>query len=246
VGIGFQKEIDNNPQSQLNPLFQYYLMRELKTDIKLTSNAAIGDQIINITADHGFTNGSIIAIWENNRLVQCEVIDVNTNAITLSMPLYVPFTFAANVIRGSINMGVDGTTPIDFIFKPRSSIIPIDISMAIISMVHSSEGDDGKFGGITALTNGLYFRRDGGFVQNQGNYKTNQDFKEYGFIVDYSEKAPSGTYATSITKKLIDTHTQELRFDPRRGDYFRAVVRDDLSTLTKVTMSLIGSYTSGE
>lgn len=221
-------------------------MRELKTDIVLAGSYAIGVSQVSVSAGHGFSVGDTIMIWEASRFVQCEVVAVATNLLTLCLPLPAAFTPAAKVVRGSINLAIDGSTPAEFVFQPYLSTVPIDICAVAISMAHTTEPDDGKFGGITALTNGIYFRRANGVIQNLGNHKTNQSFREYGYTLDYPSKAPSGTYATSLSKRLIDSHTQEMRVDPRRGDYIKAVVRDNLTGLARLTVSLLGSYTAGE
>lgn len=249
-GLNHVHEVDVNIQSQLNPLVQFYLMRELKTDILLTANSAVDDMVVNVSSGHGFTVGSWIAIWEAGRFLQCEVASVNTDAIGLHIPLSFAFTTSAKVVRGDVNIAIDGSgTPQHFYFRPYNSTIPIDISSAVVAMRHSVEGDDGKFGGISAIANGLLFRRSNGTIQNLGNYKTNQAFREFGWTITYPPKAPAGTYATEAAIRILDVFTQELRFDPREGDYLRVTVRDDLATggtITRAVVSVLGSYTSGE
>jgi len=45
---------------------------------------------------------------------------------------------------------------------------------------------------------------------------------------------------------MEDYFGQVIRLDPRLGDYLVGVVRDSLGTLSSFTISLLGSYTSGE
>ena len=56
--IGYQKEIDNNPQSQTSNPFGYILMTFDKEDIVLTSPAAADDASIIISAGHGLNDSS--------------------------------------------------------------------------------------------------------------------------------------------------------------------------------------------
>lgn len=252
-GVNLIHEIDVNVQTQDNPIVQFYLMSEDKTDVLLTSGIAAGVLVIPVSPGHGFAtpvddpNADWILIWENSVFFQAQVASVTGNNVTVRLPTDVPFTVAAKVIRGKINLAINGAiTPKQFYLRPLLSTIPLDFSTVMVLMSHNVEADDGKFGGITALSNGLLIKRAGGFTQGLGNYRSNQKFRDFGFDVSYPAKAPSGTYATEARMRMIDTFTQELRIDPRLTDYVQATVRDDLTGLTRLVASFLGSYTSGE
>jgi hypothetical protein len=229
-------------------------MCELKDDILLTSDVSIDDEIINVSPGHGFTAapGEILAIWENNRMMQFSVVSVSTNAVTVSSPSPNAFTVTdAIIVRGNRNVNVDGSiTPVQFILKLRNFTIPIDISAIVATMQHGSNvPDDGKFGGLSALTKGLWFRKDNFLKFNLGNYKTNQDFKDVGGVVEYTNKAPAGTNATNIVFDLKKSFGQVMRLSPRNNDTFYGNVRDDISSsagMDLMLISLLGSYTEGE
>jgi len=59
--------------------------------------------------------------------------------------------------------------------------------------------DDAKFGGISALTNGVTLKAttEAGRVAIFGNWKSNQDLKLDMYDVGYSDKAPAGSYGLS-------------------------------------------------
>ena len=87
--IGPRKsEIDVVVQDSVSPLFQYFMMDELKTDITLTAPVAIGAEVVNVSAGHGFTGaaGEHITLFENNRYLQLAVTGVATNAISIAEP----------------------------------------------------------------------------------------------------------------------------------------------------------------
>jgi hypothetical protein len=241
-------------QDQTSPLFQNYLIQEQKTDIKLTSAVSVDDNVINVTAGHGFTaaSGVMLNIREGNKSIQAEVIGVATNAITIDLKSDYAFSLSARVIRGNKNMNVDGSSA-DVEFKMtmcQEATIPIDISKVIISMQHGANvPDDAKFGGLTALTNGVYFRKVNSSRINLGNYKNNKDFIDLGAVVTYSEKAPAGTNGTNIVFNIKDVFGQVIRIDPRVGEYLIGVVRDDIAAsegMAGMTCSIIGSLTEGE
>jgi len=248
-----QREIDNHPQDSTNALFRYYLINEQKIDILLTAPVALDDTVINVSPGHGFTGaaGEMIVLWENSRQMQQAVVSVATNAITISTPVASAYTVEGTaVFRGNKGMNIDGSvatgTPTDFKMTLTNFEIPIDISKIILTMTHAAVGDDGKFGGIAALTEGLYFRKEDSVIFSLGNYQTNQDFKDSGGKVTYPGKGPAGTPSTDIVFDIKEIFGQVIRFDGRLNDVLLGHVRDDIDALTKFNVSIIGSYTSGE
>lgn len=251
MGIGYQKEIDNNPQSQTNTLFQYFLQKEIKNDITLTAPVAANDEIINVSAGHGFLVGEHITIWENSGFTQAEVIAVNTNAITIELPIASDYSLSSTITRGDTRLNQDGSaTPVEFCFKTYDAQVPIDLKAAKINAQHGNNvPDDSKFMGIGALTNGLYFRKIGIPQINLGNYKKNIDFRYYGGKIEYTEKGPAGANATEITFDFVGTYEQVMRIDPRNNDSLIGSIRDDLTPTAGITLfkiTITGSYTEGE
>lgn len=257
IGTG-KKEIDTNAQSQTSQLFQYFLLEEQKIDITLTSAISEDDEVVNVSSGHGFTavDGEYIVIRDGDIFTQAKVKSVSVDAITVTMPIANNIPDTADVIRGNINMNVDGSsTPVDFKYSSnccgsQDPQIPIDLSTIIITMQHGANvPDDGKFGGIAALTDGMFFRKMNGGRVNLGNYINNQAFKDVGAVVEYTDKAPAGTNATNITFDIETIFGQVVRMDPRLSDFALAQVRDDQSSsagMNKLTISLVGSFTSGE
>lgn len=246
--MGFdRKEYDVAIQDQDSPPFQYYLMREDKTDITLTSAVTPGDTVISVSAGHGFVGGEYVVIMENDLIIQTEVISVATNDLTLQVAVPYGYTTGATVIRGVIDMNVDGSSPVDFIYNPRQCEIPIDIQYVHITIWNASlAGDDGKFGDLTALTNGLRFIKENNLDQGLGNFTTNSDFREFGANVNYNDKAGAGTYGVAVDFNLKDSYGVIIRIDPRTTDVIKAIVRDNLSTLNRFRVSIMGQYTLGE
>lgn len=249
------REIDVTEQDSTSPLFQYFLMNEIKDDITLTALAEIDDTVISVSAGHGFiaAAGEFMTMWCGNVYQQVEVESVATNNITIAAPLDNEFTVTdTKVIRGNILMNVDGSSSsVDFKFTMGpDALIPIDISFVIITMQHGANvPDDGKFGGLSALGNGLFYRHVNGARVNLGIYKTNQDFKDRGASVEYTDKAPAGTNGTNIDFSIKEVFGQVIRINPRLADYVLGQVRDNINVvagMAKMTTSLIGSFTSGE
>ena len=252
IGPG-KKEIDVNIQSQTSQLFRYFLMIEQKIDITLTSAITMDDEVVNVSAGHGFTaaSGEYIVIRYGDLFTQTKVTAVNANAITVAMPTASGFPDISTVIRGNINMNIDGNaSPTDFKFAFPGATIPIDLSTIILTMQHGANvPDDGKFGGLAALSKGIYFRQLNGARVNLGNYTNNQAFKDVGAGVEYTDKAPAGTNGTNVNLEIESIFGQVIRMNPRTDDEFIGHVRDDVdavSGMAKMTVAIIGSFTSGE
>jgi len=246
IGANKKGKIDVFVNDQTNPLFQNFLMNELKDDITLTSPALKNAEVVSVSTGHGFTvaDGEYITIYENNRWVQSRVVSVDGDDIGLDEPLAFEISTDAIVIRGNNLLNVDGSTDeVEFSFMLRSFTIPIDISKIIILAIHPAEGDYTKFTGITELPNGIWFRKENGVDFNLGNYKNNQDFRLKGATVDFPDKAPAGAFATEIVFDMVDIFGQVMRFYPEDDDTFKGTVRDALQTITSLQVALIGSYT---
>lgn len=244
-----QKEIDVWIQDQSTPPFQVYLLREDKTDITLTSDVSAGDTVVNVSSGHGFTaGGESLALHEVDNHFQSKVKSVATDAITLYEPVGKDYSTNAVVVRGSIEMNVNGTTPQTFTLNLRDGLTPIDFQYVQITIHNASAaGDDATFGDLTALTNGLRFYADYGELSNLGLFRANSDFREYGAEVIYHARAGGGgTYGVDITFDLKRAYGIVLRLDPRLPMTLNSMVQDNVSTLNRLRVSLMGQYTTGE
>lgn len=243
----YPTEIDVNVQDQSTKPFFNYAMTAEKEDITTTADVAIGAKIIPVSSGHGFTIGSWMILRAIDQMIQCKVTNVSTNDITIDRPLPTSYPSGTRVIRGTIEMNVDGSvTPKIYYLKMYDAITPIDILELRLTMAHSAEADDSKFGSITALTNGLMMRKINHTVMGLGIYKANSDFKEYGATVVYTSKAGSGVYGTDIVIAVRSVYGVVIRLSPSNNDQLAITVQDNLSTLTKFRISIIGHYTVGE
>ena len=245
--------VDVVVQSTTSSLFQYILMNEQKTDITLTSIITTDDMVVNVSAGHGFTGvaGEFMVVRNGNVFFQLRVKSVATNAITVESPIDNDYPITSSVMRGNVNMNVNGASiPVDFKYSfngTEEATVPIDIQSVVFTFQSGNNvPDDGTFGGIGALVNGLLFRKVNGDNTGLGNYTSNQEFRDVGGEILYTQKAPSGTYATNILIDILGKFGQVIRLDPRELDYIFARVRDNLGTLDKFTISILGSFTSGE
>lgn len=237
-------------QDQVTPPFQYFMMTEEKTDITLTAPVSTNDEIINVSAGHGFTSGSMIVIAEGDAFEQAVVKSVNVNAITINIPVAGNFTTAATVIRGNRELNLDGSvTPVDFFAKLYGvgAVVPVDFIGAKITMIHAAAGDLTKFGSLAELTNGFYLRKMDGNHLNLANYTKNQDFEDFGWNVRFDDRAGGGgEYSTIVSIQLKESYGIAIRLNPSSGDCINGVIRDDLTGLLSFRIQVFGHFTQGE
>lgn len=249
IGDG-DSELDVFIQDQTTTPYHFYMMTEDQTGITLTSPVSTDDMVLNVSAGHGFSIGDYLVIAEGDLFEQAEVVGVNVNEITISLPFANPFTLSAEIVRGRTDLSFDGSvTPVDFYAKIYGSgaIVPIDIIGAKITIVHESAGDFSLFGNLSALTNGLFLRKTDGENTNLGNYKTNQDFENYGFHVRFDDRAGGGgEYSTIATINIKEFYGVALRMRPDSSDYFLGKIRDKLDTLISLKIMIFGHFTAGE
>ena len=205
--------------------------------VTLSENAVIDSNIITLTEGHSATSGELIFIQEGINMYQGLITNVEGNDITLDTPLDYAFTTSALIKRCSIALNVNGSVvPVIFDILPNPAN-SWDITQFILTITDNVEMDDAKFGGITALTKGIYLRKKIAYpslrYENIGNVKSNNGFVLNGFERNYSTKAPSGYYGVSFRKKYAGQTEVgvAIRLQGKKQESLQLVIQDDLSAL---------------
>lgn len=199
--------------------------------------------IFTATGGHGLALDDEILLLDTvgDRALQATVRNVATNTITIDRPIDHVYPSASTLGRiVTSNMAVDGSTTPE-IFTFRAGADAVDIVRLIITMLGGSTAmDDGKFGNISALTNGMVLRIYNGLHKTIFNFKTNRDIKQFCYDVQYSDNAPAGSTGLSarITFGGQDKHGVVLRVSD--DDVIQWVIQDDLTGLTNLTGSAQG------
>ena len=152
------------------------------------------------TAAHGLIIGNELILLDpvGDRSLQAIVVGVATNTITIDRPIDHLFPAASTLGRiTNSNMNVIGSIASPRIFTIRGGLNPDDFTRFLLTMTDDSSMDDGRFGGIPALTNGLVFRIVSDYQKTIFNFKTNQDINQFCFDTRYAPKAPSGLFGFS-------------------------------------------------
>jgi hypothetical protein len=172
----------------------------------LNSAATAGDTSLSVDDTSGFALGDEIKLEETVDGVGVQEIGIMTitnsptgapGTIQLDRPLGFDYTTAAVVSEVITNMAVVGSLASPEIFEidpPPGTIW--QFTRVMHSITDQTAMDDAKFGGISALTNGVCLRAttEAGRTVIFANWKSNADMKLDMYDVDYSTKAPSGFF----------------------------------------------------
>lgn len=204
-----------------------------------TPNGALSAGATSILVDSatGFSVGDTIKLEEGavQEIGLLTITNIATNTITLDRPIGNDYTTDADVERVDANMAVSGSlaSPIIFSIDPPPGTV-WQFTRILISIVTSAPPDDGKFGGITALTNGVSLRATtaAGRTVVFANWKTNGDMALDMFDVVYSDKAPAGNHGVrgrwTFTKSEV---VAELDGDASPVQTLEVLIQDDLTDL---------------
>lgn len=219
----------------------YYLYRTDTTQT-ITSDTSIDDTVINVTDTTGVVVGDAITIYEDISMFQSLVTATTATTITISSPLDYEFTTGAIVETGVWSMNVDGST-IPQIFSIKAPPNKrLHLHTIGVSMLDATAMDDGKFGGITALTNGVIFRIENDFIKNLALIVNNLGFWENGFETSYVDQTlgPAGQYGFRARRKLPEINGTILQLEKEETSKFEIIIRDDLTDLNQMTTTING------
>jgi len=236
-------------QDQFTDRLSLFLGEVLDT-ITLLTDTTKDDTTIDIETT-GYTPlvGDFICLQEDMKTTQVEIASVaaiagNQYTITIHVPLDYSYTTLSGCSLLNVDMNVNGSvTPVDFRVKPVAGV-EWDITRMNVGMVLGSAGDDGKFGNLAALTEGVFFRKeDSESSQNLFLAKDNSDFRLEGYDITYPIRSGGGGdfgMAARITFAGQDKSGVTVRLDGDTGDSFRATVNDDLLLIGKFRVKIQG------
>lgn len=223
----------------------HYLYQHLAT---YTLSAPITKEAYQFTVTNatGIIVGSYFHIIDNNTGAHDHelliVTAVNTNTITVNRPLDYSYTVAGTAVnRVNREANVNGSiaSPIKFILTPPPGEV-WHLGTLNITMRDDSEMDDAKFGGVAALTNGVLLR----VKDVNDNYDTifharsNSALFRKGCDLEYSTKAPAGTYGLRAKLSIKDEVDAVIRLTST--DTLELVIQDDLTGLLGFSVVALG------
>lgn len=200
----------------------------------LDVDATSGDTLINVASTTNFEEGSLLTI--NGTTAERSHFHVTAVSagvsLTLNRPLDNNHLVGAVVQEVEIGMNVTSSlaSPNSFKIQPPSNE-RWQITRLMTTMLDDSSMDDGKFGGIDALPNGVVIRlRRNGSTQTLTHWKSNADLKDDMYDVTYSDRAPAGQFG--LSSRWTFTKAQFVAdLEGSTGDYLEVLTQDNLSGL---------------
>lgn len=215
----------------------------------VTSALIPGDITITVNDISALTTTARAFIFEGDTeepdIVNVLNITTATSAITIDRPLDHTYTTAAIIERVQENMiTFTGTLAAPIIYK----VVPPSneqwhITRILLAMQMDSQPDDGKFGDLVSLTNGVVVRQNRSKgTRSMGNWKNNSDMKQDFFDFPSTDKAGGGDFGlngrwTFGGKEKSDT---VISLNGAVNDALEVLIQDDLSALIEFEIKAQG------
>ena len=247
-------------QDQTTPSVEHYLYEEL-ADVTIVNSLNRRDNVITLESGHGFVGVSgldkehlniyysddNIGGFVGYRFSQHTVVGVNGNDISITPPI--PYDLnISNVVsskRVNTNLAVNGTFSNARKFCTRApQELSWDLTGLLGSMVLTTAPDDGLFGNLPVLTNGIYFGFENeNFVEYNISLFDNGSLRNSAFLVDYATRSGGqGDYGMSFWKKGngLDNLGVVVRLEGLSNDIFCVYVQDDLTDIELFRIRILG------
>jgi len=214
------------------------------TGVETTFSAAVtaGDTVINVADGSSINNNDPIELKNGTVEVTFPIVisGGGTNTLQLDRPIDNDFAIGDTVLVVSTDMRVNGSISAPVSFKMQPEVDEIwHIVRFLLAMIHSSEADDSKFGGIAALTNGCILRGYNATAdqfRTFTNWKSNFDIKMDMFDLEYTDKAGGTNFGTNGRGAIKDATGAVPQIDGGAGDYLELLIQDDLTGLSKFSL----------
>ena len=226
-----------------------FLFGRLDTLTTLSAQADPDDTTLTLTSATGFVAGTRVGVFSADDpdvfYLGGQIGAPAGNVITVDTPIDQTLPNTSAIAGTTMNMAVDGssTTQI-FQIGPvgAGSTSVVQITRLLGSLLDSTAMDDGKFGGITALTNGIVLRKNDGVMKNLWNAKTNADLQLICFDFKYSDKAPGGQFGANFRNTYGGQGAHGVVIELLPGEYLEVLIQDDLTGLDDFRMMAQGHF----
>jgi len=247
-GIGINSVSDVHVLDQTSRSIDFFFGR-LDNLTTLSAQADPEDLTLTLTSTTGFTDGKTAGVFSSSDpdgfYLGHQLGAPAGSVITVDTPVDITLPAGSAVSAVTTNMAVDGSSTTQ-VFQigpvgPSSTSI-VDITRIMGHFLDSTAMDDGKFGGITALTNGCVLRKNNGVIQNLWNVKTNADLALICYNFNYNDKAPGGQFGANFRNTYGGQTAHGVVLELLPGEYLELLVQDDLTGLDEFTMMAQGHF----
>lgn len=226
-----------------SPVSQIFDVLPVRGSDTFTVAASITNtRVLTVVAGHGLTITDTMIFRDagNQFIQQVGIVSIATNVITVDTPL--DRAWAGNHPYGLTDMAVDGSSSaVTFQIGPLGG--SADVTRFIVHMEDGTAMDDGKFGGIAALTNGVVirvYRAATSTYDTIMNAKTNGEFAQRTYDASYADNAPAGTYGFRVRRSFGGEDKSGSVIRLANGDTFQIIIQDDLTGLLSFGIAVQG------
>lgn len=253
--------LDVNIQDQTSPPFEHFLYNETNT-VTILNSASIFDYQLTLAPGHGFAaplgfaehfiviryvDDAQESLALKDRFLQTRVVAVAEDVISLGNRLSFDIDPAKveDAFRVSANMAVAGSlaSPVRFFTSPPNNA-SWDITRIMFDMILATGADDGKFGNLTALANGVFFGFEGdNFTEYLVNIIDNGGLRASMYDINYTVRSGgTGDFGLSGRKSAAgqDKFGVAIRLNGRSNDDFVKYIQDDLTLLQRYRIKIMG------
>jgi hypothetical protein len=229
--------VPTNVQDQTTPSFNLYFIKQTAAST-LAVATNVNDNALTVADATGFVAGSRIGLFcgETGCFYFANQVGAPVgNVISLDTPIDRIYALASNVISASKDMSSSvGSleSPIIYQLGPIGvgTGLSVDITKIRCRFTSSTEMDDTKFGGISALTNGLVLRHSNSVDVNIFNVKSNGELDNIGDF-KYSDRAPAGKYGAKFVYEIAGQENLGVSIRLAPGETLELWIQDDFSGL---------------
>lgn len=213
----------------------------------LASNSAVGATSLNLVSAAGVFVGHQLNVYDGvDEKVFPTVKSIAGNVVTLDKPLDNAYSVGDTVEDIIVNMNLIGTlaSPQSFKVKPLIGE-EIDITRILIEMTHGGAGDNGLFGDLPELSNGVVLRTYINSVyKSLSIWKTNSDIAVDMYDITYTVRSGGGGSYGTNSRGTFQKYGAVVRLNGDNGDYLEVLIQDDLTNLDSFRIKAQGHLTN--
>lgn len=222
--------------------------RDLGAATTLITGTVTGDVALFVDDITGFAADDFIVLSDGAAIERghFEITAAAGSQLTLNRPVDNVFAAGSDVTEIELIMNVLGTlaNPISYKLEPQATE-RWQLTRMMITMLDGSAMDDGKFGGLDELANGVVVRQStDGVIRTLSYWQSNSDMKDDMFDVTYSDKAPAGEFGLSARWTFTRAEFV-VDLDGAAGDFLEVLIQDDLQGLIDFRIKVQGRLFGG-
>lgn len=238
------------------PAVEHFMYQEM-ADVVIIGNPSQGERVITLSPGHGFSapvdpnrdylnihyNDTDIPGFVGTRFSQHAVTGVNVDEITITPPLSYDFETGKeeSTKRVNVNMAIDGSVSDKKFVSYPPGPQAWDLHRFIIDMILATAGDDGKFGNLAQLTEGIYFGFESpDYTEYTLSIFDNGDYRASAYDITYPTRA-GGTGDFGMAARKSQSRTGSIIKLNGNDHSFVTYIQDNLSAIGRYRVKVGGT-----